>query len=595
MHTDEVKPNLSEIAVAPAGVGKERSDRWLIAAVGLMLLAHAGLACDCARRLSVTHDEYWHLPVGLLSWQTRAFDFDAMNPPLTRLWAAIPLACAGVAAGPADRVLSPGERGDAFLGANPPYARYERLLAWGRFMTVVLSVFTGILLATWSYALFGRGACCLTLWLWSMSPCLIANGSLVTPDMGLTLLFTAVLYSLWRFALRPTWPRALVWGALLGLAQAAKFTALLLYPLCPLLWLLLTVGAGREKPPRRIRLIGQWLGGLGLSLGVLNFAYLFHGTMTPIAAYEFRSRALAELSHAPGWLGALPVPLPRDYVVGLDQQRAIMESPHPVYLDGEWSTSGFRRYYLMVLAYKLPHAVQALCLLAGLWLIFPKRELRQLRSQLFLLLPIGALMIVASLSGMQLGLRYVLPVVPLLLLWAGQAARWCGGARNRVRTALVVACAAACPFSLRYHPHHLAYFNEGAGGPIGGRWRLVDSNLDWGQALNHLQEFLEDRQVSQVGLAYFGTLPPAATGLRYQLPPSWAPAPGWYAISVNYVQGRPHILRRSDGTAQAAALDEFGYFRFFQPTATIGGAIDVYHLTGFDVLRWHAARNRVEP
>ena len=30
-------------------------------------------------------------------------------------------------------------------------------------------------------------------------------------------------------------------------------------------------------------------------------------------------------------------------------------------------------------------------------------------------------------------------------------------------------------------PHYIAYFNELAGGPAGGRNHLADSSLDWGQ------------------------------------------------------------------------------------------------------------------
>ena len=37
------------------------------------------------------------------------------------------------------------------------------------------------------------------------------------------------------------------------------------------------------------------------------------------------------------------------------------------------------------------------------------------------------------------------------------------------------------PLIALIHPHELSYFNAAAGGPIGGRRVLSDSNLDWGQ------------------------------------------------------------------------------------------------------------------
>src|SRR5262245_56917529 len=62
---------------------------------GLLILAllrlHLRLGLDSARRLTVTHDEYWHLPAGVLAWQFGRFDFDNLNPPLTRQWASLPV------------------------------------------------------------------------------------------------------------------------------------------------------------------------------------------------------------------------------------------------------------------------------------------------------------------------------------------------------------------------------------------------------------------------------------------------------------------------------------------------------------------------
>ena len=50
--------------------------------------------------------------------------------------------------------------------------------------------------------------------------------------------------------------------------------------------------------------------------------------------------------------------------------------------------------------------------------------------------------------------------------------------------------------TLRQHPHHLAYFNEIAGGPANG-WRLlVDSNLDWGQDLKRLAAWMRENGVA---------------------------------------------------------------------------------------------------
>jgi hypothetical protein len=285
-------------------------------------------------------------------------------------------------------------------------------------------------------------------------------------------------------------------------------------------------------------------------------------------------------------LASLPVPFPRDYLEGLDRQRHIMEGGHPVYLDGRWSLAGFPDYYVRAIAYKLPHAAQALVAVAAIFVVFPSRLRRQTRVQWLHLLPVVVVIGVASSIGMQLGIRYVLPALPFLFLFASQAARWLDWQRFRFRAVLLMSLIAALPASFRFHPHHLAYFNELSGGPIGGRRHLLDSNLDWGQDLHRLARYLEERQLREIGLAYFGMLPPAEIGIAYHLPPSWRAEPGWYAVSVNFALGRPHTIRNPDGTLRSADFNEFGYFRDFEPVARIDYSIDVYHITAEDVARW---------
>jgi hypothetical protein len=139
---------------------------------------------------------------------------------------------------------------------------------------------------------------------------------------------------------------------------------------------------------------------------------------------------------------------------------------------------------------------------------------------------------------------------------------------------------------LRNHPHHLAYFNEYAGGPAGGRDHLLDSNLDWGQDLHLVKEFMDEQQLDSIGLAYFGTLHPELIGIDYTLPPEWTPEtaatwslpPGWYAVSVNYVLGRPHVLHEPEGGAHGVNIGAFSYFRELEPMRRLGYSIDVYHV-----------------
>ena len=302
---------------------------------------------------------------------------------------------------------------------------------------------------------------------------------------------------------------------------------------------------------------------------------------------------MSQISSVLHGINAVPVPFPRDYLEGLDRQRHILEQEHPVFLNQEWNTEGFGHYYLMALLYKMPHALQLLIVSSAVLFLFSGREERHTRNQIVLLLPAISLIAIASFSGMQLGLRYILPVFPFLFLFAGRATRWLQWKHFPFRSLALSAVIAGMLLPLGNHPHHLAYFNEYAGGPVEGRFHLLDSNLDWGQDLGRLKEFVEANQIDDLHLAYFGTMPPKEYGIRYRLPAFHHPEPGWHAVSVNFVQGRPHFVRDETGQFRLVGLDEFGYFRFFdEKKQSIGYSIDVYHLSEFDIRQWEAAMKR---
>lgn len=555
-----------------------------------LLLIHGALGVDVARRLTVTHDEYWHLPAGFLAWKTGRFDFDPLNPPLTRLWATWPLLFTNAACDAKNVV--PGDLfalGRQFLTDN--FENYEFYLALARSMNVVWSVLTGLVISFWARELFNDKVACLAAALWVFCPTALANAALVTPDAGGCCLFVATLFAAWRFArLRDT--RSAGWvGLLLGLAQLAKFTNLLLFPMVIAVWWLGRDAPHVDRPTPWRRWLGFCLAIAAISLVVLNAGYLFRGTFTRWSDYQFQSRSMQDLTAWVGPVTRAPLPLPRDYLIGLDRQRAIMEAQHPIYLDGEWSLVGFPDYYPRALAYKLPHAVQALGLLAVLFLIFPGREPRLLRAQFVLLIPAAFVIAVASSVGMQLGIRYVLPALPALYLFAGQTARWLDWKKYPLRTVVVGILALTLPLSLRYHPHHLAYFNELAGGPIGGRQHLLDSNLDWGQDLRELKHYVDEQQIDNIGLAYFGMYPPSRLGIHYHVPPR-EPTAGWYAVSANFLYGRPHTICDPDDTYRPADFQEFAWLRLFRPVARIGYSIDVFHVADEDL---RVLRRRIGP
>jgi hypothetical protein len=65
------------------------------------------------------------------------------------------------------------------------------------------------------------------------------------------------------------------------------------------------------------------------------------------------------------------------------------------------------------------------------------------------------------------------------------------------------------------HPHELTYFNALGGGPLGGRYLLSDSNLDWGQGLKGLARLQRlEPEYRDLTLFYFGDTEPACYGVQ---------------------------------------------------------------------------------
>ncbi len=162
----------------------------------------------------------------------------------------------------------------------------------------------------------------------------------------------------------------------------------------------------------------------------------------------------------------------------------------------------------MALAVKVPLAFS---------LIFVGRAMmgrRSTREDREWVLPvfIAAFLLLAMIgSKRNFGYRYVLPIEVPAIVWASALAG--GGRRSRWAAGLGAAAMGLALGSI--HPHELSYFNELAGGTIGGRRVLSDSNLDWGQGAKSLARLQRSRpEFRDLTLFYFGMADPASYGVE---------------------------------------------------------------------------------
>ncbi len=369
------------------------------------------------------------------------------------------------------------------------------------------------------------------------------------------------------------------------------------------------------------------------SVLVINVGYGFEDTGKRLGDFQFVSKLFAGENRVGNrfqgtFLENVVLQLPANYLVGIDVQRRDFESSWPFYLGGEWRNEGWWYFYLYALGVKLPLGTLAL-IAAGVALLIvragapsPPAPLphrgegrrsdgaTRFRDELCFLLPgLVILTLISSQTGLQY-LRYALPAFPMLFLCASR----CGAVAQRSRVfagvvLLLAGCVAWSSVSVR--PHYLSYFNEWAGGPKRGAEHLVDSNMDWGQDLLFLKDWLDQPQAARgkerIGLAYFNLVDPQIVGIEFRppplLPPDWreqldaaeiGPRPGLYAVSVHFLRGASFAVPDGTGNSMTIPPGSLSYFQQFQPIARAGHTLWIYRLGREEVNRVRRELNMPE-
>jgi hypothetical protein len=505
---------------------------------------------DASIHTSAVVDEPAHLTAGYLSLTRGDLHVNKEHPPLLKALAAMPLLFI-------DPALPAMEPGDPLPGTEDfefSYSRKflyqanqpDRLLQAARLPMMMLTLALGALVFVWTRELTGTAPALAALILYCTEPGILGHGRLVTTDLGAAAFIVGTLWILRMVSRKGGVVAAVACGLLLGAAILSKFSALLVLPVGAALVVMdRFFAAPGEALPKPMRLLNM----LGITL--------FTGWVCLLVGYGFDG-----------------FPLPRLYLEGLELaqlKNATVEGP--TYLMGQISDTGFWSYYVIGLLVKTPLPL----LFLGLGGVFAAALSPRLRREaVWFIFPFLAWLAAMSLlTRAQIGVRYVLPVIPFLCIAAGvnihllSAFLKTAAKNGRARLAMAgtwifVVLLGWQVFSLaRVHPYHLAYFNEVAGGPENGWKWLVDSNLDWGQDLKGLKEWQEAAGNPPVNLYYFGTADPDYYGIRKNA--YSRPQPGYFAVSATHLAG-----------VYLPDPDYLSDFRDQEPVASIGHSIRIY-------------------
>jgi hypothetical protein len=437
---------------------------------------------------------------------------------------------------------------------------------------LLFPLLTALLLWYWARSEWGGWTGVFAAALFLLEPTALAHGSLVKNDVASAFGYLAFWFAAWRFWRSPCWLQlaGLTLAALTGVL--AKLSLILLAGIGPVLilfTLLYRRSWWRIVPYLMVFAAANYLG--------LCAAYLWDVRLL----HPLEVERLLNDPRIP-WLFAFTgqifqwIPVPQYFWEGCVGLLWNSAARSPVYFFGQVLQTGHPLYFLGALAVKVPIGLQLLFLAAGgfcAWRIARQRDL----LAAFLLFPPLLYIGLASLSGLQLGIRLILPALPFAVMMAARLMKdW-----KRPATALAVLGIIECAI---YIPRTMAFFNLWAGGPANGIRYLADSNLDWGQDLRRLWEYQQANRIDGMRISYFGmdSVWRYFTGEYIEpMPPPWSAEhtkgkrrlelePGHvYAISATLLPG--HFFR-----------DEYqNYYQLFRdrrPDARAGWSILIYDL-----------------
>ncbi len=527
---------------------------------------------------SPVFDEPIHIVAGLSYLKTREFKINLQHPPLLKEIGALPLLILGVRWPMTDQAWAAiGDVQDArfrwqleskiIFGSDP-----DRIMFWSRLPFALLGALLGYLIYAWGRRLLGQTAALGALFLYAFDPTMIGHAYLVTTDVGFAVFGFLFLFCLWLY-LNYRSPGRLLWcGLSLGAALASKFAAIFLLPIAAVLVFWATRWIRVPAPARG-------------------------SPLTDPYAFEAGGRRIVRCACALLAMGLLATILiealyffPRDPFLYIKGMGRLYYDHDPTYLPFMAGTfqQRFLSYYLVATLVKEP--VASIVLIAFGLLALIRRGSVTVMDRAFILLPPAGLFVVNTLWSHDLGIRYVIPALPFLHLAGGAGLAALLREEKSLGKVAAVGCAAwVTVAAIGIYPDHLSYFNEAAcvlqdpeqmgvdGGTRCGPLWLDDSNVDWGQGLKQLKEWLKIHAPDRaVRFAYFGSVNPNSYGLsleRIDLADLMRlPSPGLYVLSGHYVA-------RGIGELRKHYLDGPGnWLLHIRPTAVVGHAYYVYDI-----------------
>lgn len=509
----------------PAGSGALK-----LAALGLVMLATIAVA-STARTFSGTVDEPAHIAAGMQWLTTSRYDYDLQHPPLGRIAAALGPYLHGARGTGAPAIY---DEGAFILGSG---THYVDTLASARHGELAFFLILALAVWLWARRLCGDAGAAVATILLVANPTVLAHAGLATTDIAAAAMTTVALLAAVWWIDRPTWPRTAMFAVAVGAAVGSRLSAI------------------------------AFVGG---PLVVCYGLRLWATRSWRIDPQAKTGRSLAQIAAIP--LGALVVVWVaygfawQPFTAGVERFVLHGGSGHPTFLLGTPSNRGWWYYFPVALLVKTPLPLLAAVML-GIAAVGDDLRSRRDWASAVPLCSAVVMLVISLFVRVDLGVRLILPVYPLLAIAGAQGIvhlleRHASRVSSLAAGALL---AASIVIAVRAHPDHLSYFNALAGEHP--ERILVDSNLDWGQDLYRLRDTIVARGIRDtVRVAYFGTAALSAAGVPNARELGLHErATGWIAGSETFLAGE------WVGRAYMWLLD-------YEPVARIGPSMRLWYI-----------------
>ncbi|HEX8137892.1 MAG TPA: glycosyltransferase family 39 protein [Pyrinomonadaceae bacterium] len=554
---------------------------------GCLLLLMATNFFTVIARKTITNDETVLIPSAYYHLVAGNFQLVHELPPACKLLAGVPLLFIQPDEVKPDRlapITDPSARSWAYMVSfwQDNGARFQTISFWTRVPAALLTLTLGILIFRFARELFGARAALWALFLFAFEPTVLAHGRVVQTDIPATFGFLLVCYALYHYMKERTWRRALWVGGGAGLALLGKYSMLIVAPflVAVLLWLLWRAPQVGE---RRVALALQAALALLASLFVVNAAYYFHSRALTGADEQWVAASFPSSFRAV-WTSVrvLKHLVPTDFVLGIYWQLRHNREGHSASLLGMYSQHGWWYYFPVAFALKttLPFLLLSLASLGwALYRLIARRE----RVLLILIVPLLIYTAFVMMSNINIGVRYFLPAYPFLFILGGALLDSLLRLRSWRRVGAAVALLLVCWVgveAVRVYPDYMSYMNQLAG-PRPDWYYLSDSNVEWGDDVGELAEYLRARKVTKVRAALLGGFATLGyCGVEYMdalaLPHPERPDTAYVAIGASFLNGS--TVPGREGLSEQQRVNFFEQYRARAPEAVFGGSIYLYRV-----------------